>query len=254
MPATDIALPVGRIPRVGLGTWQLRGSAARTAAEAALQVGYRHIDTATMYQNEAEIGAALTASGLARDEVFLTTKIPAERISDARRVLEDSLSALGVDTVDLWLAHWPPPDIVGAWQAMRKLRDEGLARAIGVSNFDPAQIDELITATGEAPALNQIRWSPSDFDSSRLEHSRSRGVVLEGYSAFKSGALTSPAVVDIARSLDRTPAQVVLRWHIEHDVVVIPKSSKPERLASNFDVFDFGLSADQVARIDALAR
>ncbi len=253
MTSTDIALPVGRIPRVGLGTWQLRGAQARSAVVAALDVGYRHIDTATMYRNEAEIGAALVESGVDREDVFLTTKIPAENFSDARRVLTGSLSALGVDAVDLWLAHWPPSDIAGAWQAMRELRDQGLARAIGVSNYSPAQIDALIAATGEAPAVNQIRWSPSDFDGARLEHSHGVGVVLEGYSAFKSGALTDPVVVQIARSLGRTPAQVVLRWHIEHDVVVIPKSSKRERLASNFDVFDFTLNADEVARIDALA-
>lgn len=248
----DIALPAGRIPRLGLGTWQLRGSAAREAVLAALDVGYRHIDTATMYRNEAEIGRALAESGVVRDQAFLTTKIPAERFSDARRVLQESLSALGVDAVDLWLAHWPPSDIVGAWQVMRGLRDEGLARAIGVSNFAPAQVDELIAATGEAPAVNQIRWSPSDFDRARLDHSRAAGVVLEGYSAFKSGALTDPVVVEIARSLGRTPAQVVLRWHIEHDVVVIPKSSHCDRLASNLDVWDFSLSADEIARIDAL--
>jgi len=250
----DLALSVGRIPLLGLGTWQLRGSTAREAVVAALGVGYRHIDTATMYRNESEIGSAVVDSAVPRDDVFLTTKIPAEHFSDARRTLEDSLSALGVDAVDLWLAHWPPPDIVGAWQTMRDLRDDGLARAIGVSNFSPAQIDELIAATGEAPAVNQIRWSPSDFDPSRLEHSRAAGVVLEGYSAFKSGALTSPVVLEVAESMGRTPAQVVLRWHIEHEVVVIPKSSKPERLASNFDIFDFSLSADEVTRIDALAR
>ncbi|MGI8692663.1 MAG: aldo/keto reductase [Geodermatophilaceae bacterium] len=253
MTTTDIALPVGRIPRVGLGTWQLGGADARSAVVAALDVGYRHIDTATMYRNEAEIGAALVESGVARQEVFLTTKIPAEGFSDARRVLDESLSALAVDAVDLWLAHWPPSDIVAAWQTMRGLRDEGLARAIGVSNYSPAQVDALIAATGEAPAVNQIRWSPSDFDRARLEHSHAAGVVLEGYSAFKSGALTDPVVEQIARSVGRTPAQVVLRWHIEHDVVVIPKSSQRERLASNFDVFDFTLSADEVARIDALA-
>ncbi len=250
----DIALPVGRIPRVGLGTWQLSGAAARAAVVDALEIGYRHIDTATMYANEVEIGRGLAESGVARDEVFLTTKIPAEGFADARRTLEDSLSALGVEAVDLWLAHWPPSDIVSAWEIMRGLRDEGLTRAIGVSNFAPEQVDELITATGETPALNQIRWSPSDFDRQRLEHSRSAGVVLEGYSAFKSGALTDPVVVQIARLLDRTPAQVVLRWHIEHDVVVIPKSSQRERLASNFDVFGFRLSHDEVARIDALGQ
>jgi len=253
MTQTDIALSVGRIPRVGLGTWQLRGSSAYEAVTAALDIGYRHIDTAAMYRNEAEIGRGLADSGLGREQVFLTTKIQAERFADARSTLEGSLSALGVDSVDLWLAHWPPSDVVGAWQAMRGLRDNGLTRAIGVSNFSPSQIDQLIAATGEPPAVNQIRWSPSDFDRPRLEHSRSVGVVLEGYSAFKSGALREPVVVGIARSLGRTPAQVVLRWHIEHDVVVIPKSSHRERLASNFDVFDLRLSPDEVARIDALA-
>ncbi|MEJ7702510.1 MAG: aldo/keto reductase [Geodermatophilaceae bacterium] len=172
----DLALSVGRIPLLGLGTWQLRGSTAREAVVAALGVGYRHIDTATMYRNESEIGSAVADSAVPRDDVFLDHEDPGRAL--LRRPTHSGGQPprrWGSDAVDLWLAHWPPPDIVGAWQTMRDLRDDGLARAIGVSNFSPAQIDELIAATGEAPAVNQIRWSPSDFDPSRLEHSRAGG-------------------------------------------------------------------------------
>jgi len=251
---TDLALPAGRIPLLGLGTWRLSGDSARSVARTALQLGYRHLDTATMYDNEAEIGAALAESGVPRSEVFVTTKIPAERFSGAREVLAASLAALGLDSVDLWLAHWPPDDVVSAWEAMRALRDEGLTRAIGVSNYAPAQIDELIEATGEAPAVNQIRWSPYEFDRAVLEHSRAAGVVLEGYSPFRAGGIDDPVVTGIAESQGRTPAQVVLRWHVQHGVVVIPKSANPDRLAANLDVFDFELTDEEMAAVDALAR
>ncbi len=245
------ALPVGSIPLVGLGTWRLRGAEATSVVATALELGYRHIDTATMYGNEADIGRALAGAG---SSVFLTTKLPAERASDARRTLEASLAALGVSAVDLWLAHWPPPDIVAVWSTMRLLRDEGLARAIGVSNYSVAQVDALVTATGEVPAVNQVSWNPRSADFDLLAHHRGLGVVLEGYSPLEGGAAADPVIVRIADAHRRTPEQVVLRWHLEHDIVVIPKSAHRDRLAANLALFDFELTPGEVAQIDALSR
>ncbi len=248
-PALD--LPVGSIPLVGLGTWQLRGAEATSVVATAFELGYRHVDTATIYRNEAEIGRALAGAGSA---VFVVTKVPADRASEARRTLEASLTALGVPAVDLWLSHQPPTDIVALWSTMRDLRDEGLTRAIGVSNYSTAQVDALIEATGEAPAVNQVSWNPHRADFDLLAHHRAAGVVVEGYSPLKGGAADHPVVQEIAAAYRRTPAQVVLRWHVEHDIVVIPKSARRERLAENLALFDFALTPEEIARIDALSR
>lgn len=245
----------GAIPLLGFGTWQMHGDEAQGAVRAALDVGYRHIDTATMYRNEAEVGRALRESGVPREDVFLTTKLPPERAGSERQTIEESLSGLGVDAVDLWLIHWPPNSAgVDTWRAMLALREEGLARAVGVSNYSPDEIDELIDATGEAPAVNQIKWSPFLFDRARLEHSRERGVALEGYSPFRSADMDDPVLAEIGRNHGRTPAQVILRWHLQHEIVVIPKSARRERIESNFDVEGFSLDDDEIARIDALGR
>jgi 2,5-diketo-D-gluconate reductase A len=243
-----------RMPLLGFGTWQLTGRPAYEGVKHALAVGYRHLDTATMYENENEVGRALRDSGVPREEVFVTTKLPPGRANRARRTIEASLRALGLDQVDLWLIHWPPggdarPDV---WRELLDIRDEGLTRAVGVSNYSTDQLDELSGATGEAPAVNQIRWSPSLYDAATVREHRERGVVLEGYSPFRAGNLRDPALAEIASAHGVTPAQVVLRWHLEHGVVVIPKSARPERIEGNFDVFGFSLSEDEVARIDAL--
>lgn len=207
-----------------------------------------------MYRNESEVGRAVRDSAVARADVFITTKLPPERAGEIRRTLEDSLRALGTDYVDLWLIHWPPrggasPDV---WSEFVKVRDEGLCRTIGVSNYSVAQIDELVRATGERPAVNQVPWSPADHDPEILQATRSRGVVLEGYSPLKGTRLKDPVLADIAARCEVTPAQVVLRWHLEHGIVVIPKSARPERIAQNFDLGGFSLTLDEVARIDAL--
>lgn len=251
-----VPLPTGdSMPLVGLGTWQLRGDGARQAVGWALEAGYRHLDTAAIYGNEAAVGDALRESGVPRDEVFVTTKLKPDERDEARKALSHSLDLLGLDTVDLWLLHWPPGGDadVRAWEAMLTLREEGLARAVGVSNFGPDDLDRLVDATGEAPAVNQVKWSPQRFDAERLAHSRRLGTVLEGYSPFKAGTLDDPALLEIADAHGVTPAQVVVRWHIEHGVVVIPKSAHRERIESNADVWAFSLSDDEVARIDALA-
>ncbi|MDP9396458.1 MAG: aldo/keto reductase [Actinomycetota bacterium] len=254
-PRTVSLVTGAEMPLLGLGTWQLRGDAAREAVLAALDAGYRHLDTATMYGNEREIGEALRESGLPREEIFLTTKLPPQQAGRERQTLEASLAALGLDAVDLWLIHWPPGGAgVPVWRAFLDLQAEGRTRAVGVSNYSPAQIDELVRETGVAPAVNQIEWSPFLFDEARLAHSRAQGVVLEGYSPFKSARLDSPVLVEIAARHGKTPAQVIVRWHVEHEVVVIPKSARRERIVANADVWDFSLSADDVAALDALGR
>jgi 2,5-diketo-D-gluconate reductase A len=250
-----VELPGGvSMPLLGFGTWQISGEQAYDAVKHALAVGYRHIDTATMYANEDQVGRALRDSGLPRGEVFVTTKLPPRQAGRARRTIEESLRALGTDHVDLWLIHWPPTGRAGpdTWRELLAARDDGLARAVGVSNFSTDQLDELIEATGEAPAVNQIRWSPPLYDAATVREHRERGVVLEGYSPFRAGNLRDPALAGIAAAHGVTPAQVVLRWHLEHGIVVIPKSARPERIESNFDIFGFSLSEDEVARIDAL--
>lgn len=243
-----------RIPLLGFGTWRLTGEEAYASVSHALAVGYRHIDTATMYENEAEVGRALRDSGIPRDEIFLTTKLPPSLAGRERAAIDASLRALGTDHVDLWLVHWPPAGQARpeTWREFLAIRDEGLTRAVGVSNYSTAQIDELVTATGETPSVNQVKWSPSLFDPVRLRELRDRGVVLEGYSPFRSGNLRDGVLAGIAGAHGVDPAQVVLRWHLQHGIVVIPKSAHQQRITSNFDVFGFDLSEDEVARIDAL--
>jgi 2,5-diketo-D-gluconate reductase A len=186
----------------------------------------------------------------------VTTKLHPRDAGRERKTLEASLRALGTEYVDLWLVHWPPargasPQV---WKQFLALRDEGMAHAVGVSNYDLAELDELAGATGEAPQVNQIRWGPTLYDPHELEEHRRRDVVLEGYSPFKTTDLRHPVLAETARRLGVTPAQVVVRWHVEHGVVVIPKSATPERIESNFDVFGFSLDDEDVRRIDGLSK
>jgi 2,5-diketo-D-gluconate reductase A len=246
----------GTMPLVGLGTWQMTGARCQAAVAHALAVGYRHIDTAAMYRNEREVGRAVRDSGLPRAEVFVTTKLAPGDVGRERRAIEASLRALGMDYVDLWLVHWPPRgrSLVSAWKEVLAVRDEGLARAAGVSNHSIRQLDELAAATGETPQVNQIPWAPALYDADLVVGHRRRGVVVEGYSPFKNTNLRHPVLAEIAAAHGVTPAQVVLRWHVDHQVVVIPKSATPERIAANFDVFGFSLSDEELRRIDGLSR
>lgn len=254
VPDDAAALPSGRsMPLLGFGTWRLEGDSAQACVEEALGAGYRHLDTATIYGNETEVGAGLRASGLDRDEVFVTTKCPPDRASDARGVLEESLSMLGLDAVDLWLVHWPPADPVAMWEVFLQAQSDGLVRDVGVSNFSLEQLDQVTRATGVAPAVNQVKWSPLLFDRAVLSGHVDRGIVLEGYSGLKGGTLDHPVVTGIAARLGRAPAQVVNRWHLEHGIVTIPKSATPERIRSNADL-GFALSVDDMAALDALGQ
>jgi diketogulonate reductase-like aldo/keto reductase len=241
------------MPMVGFGTWRLSGQEAYDAVAFALEIGYRHIDTATMYRNEGEVGRAVRDSAVPRADVFITTKLPSERRNRIRQTLEESLSALGTDYLDLWLIHWPPggaaPDV---WAEFIKARDEGLTREIGVSNYSITQIDELTRATGETPAVNQIPWSPKHYDASVLDEHKTRGVVLEGYSPLKGTRLKDKTLTEIAARYGVTPAQVVLRWNLEHGVVVIPKSAHRDRIAENFALDGFQLNPAEVVAIDEI--
>jgi len=244
------------MPLLGFGTWQIRGESAYQAVRAALDAGYRHLDTATMYGNQDEVGRALADSGVPRDEVFVTTKLPPERAGRERATLTESLRQLRVDAVDLWLIHWPPSRgrSVKVWQEFVELRDAGLARAIGVSNFDLDEIDELTKATGETPAVNQIRFGPTLWNPALVEGHRARDVVVEGYSPFKTTNLHDPVLTRIAALHGVDPARVVLRWHVQHEVVVIPKSKTAARIATNFDISGFELTAEEMRAIDGLGR
>ena len=250
-----VTLPGGvAMPLLGFGTWQARGDDAYRAVRRALEVGYRHIDTAAAYGNESEVGRAVRDSGLPRDEIFVTTKLRAEDAANAPQEIRNSLRNLGLERIDLWLIHWPvkgqasPP----TWQHLRDARDAGLTRTIGVSNYSLDQLDELADATGEIPAVNQIPWGPTRNDPTLLAGHAARGVALEGYSPLRNADLDSPVLKEIAGEHGVTPAQVVLRWHLDHGVVVIPKSVHDERIATNGDLFGFSLTADELARIDAL--
>jgi 2,5-diketo-D-gluconate reductase A len=245
----------GEMPMLGFGTWRLRGRQACESVRDALRTGYRHIDTASMYANEDEVGRALRASGVDRQEVFITTKLRPADAGRERAALRASLRALGTGYVDLWLVHWAPRGRTGrhVWHEFLALRDEGKTRAVGVSNYSIAQIDDLTEATGEAPAVNQVHWNPARYDAGFLAANRERGVAVEGYSPLKETDLADPVLTEIAGAHQVTAAQVVLRWHIDHQITVIPRSSDPGRIAANFDIFSFSLDPDEVERIDGLA-
>ena len=255
VPHDSAALPSGAaMPLLGFGTWQITGATATTAVRAALGAGYRHLDTATVYRNEAEVGAGLADSGVDRDEVFVTTKCPPRNTGRAIETLRKSLDGLRTDHVDLWLVHWPGGEgaDLDLWQEFVQARGEGLTRDIGVSNYSLDQLDELTKETGETPAVNQVEWSPLLFDRAVLDGHRDRGVVLEGYSALRGGTLDHPVIAGVAGRHGRSTAQVIVRWHLQHGVVVIPKSEKEERIVANAQVGDFTLSEQDMAEIDAL--
>ena len=256
VPAGVSLGPGVTMPMVGFGTWRLRGNAAYEPVRYALQAGYRHLDTATMYRNEAGVGRAIRDSGVDRADIFITTKLPPGNAGREQATIDSSLRDLGTDHVDLWLIHWPPGRGASArvWEQFIKIRDAGLTRAIGVSNYSPAQIDELARTTGERPAVNQIPWSIPQYDPGLLAAHGERGVQVEGYSSLKGTNLRDRTIAEIAGRHAAEPAQVVLRWHLQHGIVVIPKSSHQDRIASNFALSGFSLDGAEMARLDALSR
>jgi 2,5-diketo-D-gluconate reductase A len=255
VPDDALALTEGRrMPLLGFGTWQIKGGTAVRATSTALEAGYRHLDTALVYGNEGEVGRALAESGVRREDVFLTTKCPPNRAGSGLSAVRESLDRLQTEYLDLWLIHWPGEGAANAdlWGEFVEAREAGHVRDIGVSNFDGALLDEVTKATGVTPAVNQIEWSPLLFDAEVVADHRSRGIVLEGYSALRGGTLQHPVVVGIAERLCRTPAQVIIRWHLQHQIVVIPKSVNTDRIRSNADVAGFSLTDEDMAALDAL--
>ncbi len=250
-----VSIKDARMPLLGFGTWQIPNADAPEAIATALEAGYRHIDTATGYRNEAGIGIGLRTANLPRESVFLTTKMPPDNVGRERGTLEQSLTKLGVDFVDLWLVHWPPNRRAtpAAWEEFVRARSDGLTRSIGVSNYSLSQIDELTDATGVTPAVNQIRWGTSVYDPSVVSGLAQRGVVLEGYSPFKTSNLDDPALLEIASRYDASAAQIVVAWHVTHGFVVIPKSVHKERIVANAAGARIELTADEVAKIDDLS-
>ena len=254
-PDQTTPLPGGvQMPLLGFGTWQITGDDCRTAVRWALEAGYRHLDTAHVYGNEGEVGAGLRDSGIGRDELFITTKMPGGRHGQEDRILRESLDKLGTDQLDLWLIHWPDHGKadVAMWEALVDAQKNGRTRAIGVSNYTLDMIDEIVAATGVSPAVNQIEWSPLLFDRAVLDGHRERGIVVEGYSALRGGTLDHPTIERIAQAHGKSTAQVIVRWHLQHGVVVIPKSVRQERIVANAQVGDFELTDDEMSEVDAL--
>ncbi|MYX38848.1 MULTISPECIES: aldo/keto reductase [unclassified Streptomyces] len=258
-PTPDITLNNGvTMPQLGFGVFQVPDADTAAAVTAALENGYRSIDTAAIYGNEAGVGQALAASGVARDELFVTTKLwnGDQGYDSTLAAFDASLAKLGLDHVDLYLIHWPAPardTYLDTWRAFEKIHAEGRARAIGVSNFQPAHLQRIIDNSDVVPAVNQVELHPQLQQSElRAFHAR-HGIATEAWSPLAQGAvLSDPVVTGIADRLGRTPAQVILRWHLQLGNVVIPKSVTPERIRQNIDVFDFALSDADIAAITAL--
>ncbi|HEY2258673.1 MAG TPA: aldo/keto reductase [Solirubrobacteraceae bacterium] len=246
------------IPQLGFGVFQVPTEETAEAVRHALATGYRSIDTAAAYGNEAEVGEATRSSGLDREQLFVTTKLwNGDHGRDrARRALEASLERLGYDYVDLYLIHWPVPSqdlYVETWRALTEFKAEGLTRSIGVSNFQIAHLERIIDETGVTPSVNQIELHPQLQQREMRDFHEEHEILTEAWSPLGQGAvLDDPTIVEIASELDRTPAQVVLRWHIELGNVVIPKSVTPARIEENFEIFDFELGDELIGRLEEL--
>ncbi|WP_043644097.1 aldo/keto reductase [Nocardioides alkalitolerans] len=246
------------MPQVGFGVFQVPDAETHAAVATALEAGYRSIDTATVYGNEAGVGSAIKESGIARDDLFVTTKLwnSDQGREEPLAAIDRSLELLGLDAVDLYLIHWPAPGrgaYQAAWQALEEIHASGRAKAIGVSNFLPEHLDALTALGGTVPAVNQIELHPALQQRDAVARNQALGIVTEAWSPLAQAAvLTDPAVTSIAERLGRTPAQVVLRWHLQHGRVVIPKSVTPSRIKENLDVAGFELTDADLVSIDAL--
>ena len=249
-----------RIPQVGYGVFKVPADDTRRAVLEAFELGYRHIDTAAIYGNEEGVGAAIAESGIPRDELFITTKLWNDRHDgdEPRAALGESLDKLGLDAVDLYLVHWPTPardNYVHAWERLIDLREQGLTRSIGVANFLVPHLERIIAETGVAPVLDQIELHPAYQQREVVEWALARGIRIEAWGPLGQGKydlFSVPAVADAAAAHGKTPAQVVLRWHLDKGNIVFPKSVRRDRLAENIDIVDFALTDDEIAAIDAV--
>ncbi len=250
------------IPQLGFGVFQVPPEQTADTVTKAFEVGYRHIDTAQMYGNEQEVGVAIANADIPRDELYVTSKLNNgfHAPDDARRAFDDTMAKLGLDQIDLFLIHWPltavDPDLyVETWKTMAEFVADGRARSIGVSNFQPAHLDRLVQETGVIPAVNQIEVHPYFANEEARGASLRHGIEIEAWSPIAQGAVLDDEVIGkIAAAHGKSPAQVTLRWHVERGDIVFPKSMSAERMAENFDIFDFELSVDEVAEITALDR
>jgi 2,5-diketo-D-gluconate reductase A len=253
------------IPQLGFGVFQVDPDETQRVVEQALEIGYRHIDTAQMYRNEEGVGRAIAASGLARDDLYVTTKLNNgfHEPDRARRAFDDSLARLGLDHVDLFLIHWPLPTLYGGdfettWRTLAEFSaqwGDGRATSIGVSNFEPAHLQRIVEDSGHVPAVNQVEVHPYFGNEAVRAANASHGVATEAWSPIAQGAvLDDPTIGAIAQRLGRTPAQITLRWHVQRGDIVFPKSVNPERMRENFALFDFELTADDMSAITGLDR
>jgi 2,5-diketo-D-gluconate reductase A len=250
------------IPQLGFGVFQIEPGDTAEAVSEALQVGYRHIDTAEMYGNEKEVGEAIRDFGLDRGEVYVTSKLnnAFHEPQDAREAFDRTLSELGFDYVDLFLIHWPLPtlyngDFVSTWKTLEEFRRDGRARSIGVSNFQVDHLEQLATETDTVPAVNQIEVHPYFTNDAVREYGQEHGIATEAWSPIaQGGVLEDPTITEIADTVGKTPAQVVLRWHIQLGNIIFPKSVTPSRMQENFEIFDFELGSDDMEAISGLDR
>ncbi|MGB7448388.1 MAG: aldo/keto reductase [Ornithinimicrobium sp.] len=248
------------IPQLGFGVFQIPPEDTKEAVLKAFEIGYRHIDTAQMYGNEKQVGEAIAESGLAREDIFVTTKLNNNnhRPDDVRSSLDESLSKLGLDHVNLFLIHWPMPgeydgDFVSTWKTMVELRDAGKITSVGVSNFEPDHLDRIVSETGQTPVINQIEVHPYFANDTARHATAKHGALVEAWSPIAQGdVLGDDTLRTIADDVNRSTAQVALRWHIQRGDIIFPKSVTPKRIESNFALFDFELDEDQMSRISQL--
>lgn len=247
-----------KIPQLGLGVFKVETNETERIVLEAFETGYRHIDTASYYENEAEVGAAVAKSGIDRDDIFVTTKLWNSDQGRPYEAFNESLDKLGFDAVDLYLIHWPQPmfgEALGAWKALIDIAESGRAKSIGVSNFEIEHLEEIISETGVVPVVNQIELHPLHQRKELVEFCAKHDIKVESWgplSQGKSDLLERPTLREIADAHGKTPAQVVLRWHVQQDRIIFPKTSRPERMIENAQLFDFELSAAEIAVIDAM--
>lgn len=242
------------MPILGLGVYGMHGAEAENAVGNALEAGYRHIDTAALYRNEREVGRAIRASGIPREEIFVTTKLFPTGFFRPESAFHESLQKLGLDYIDLYLIHWPAPGKSNAWKTLEQIHDRGLVRSIGVSNYTREHLEDMLSYARILPAVNQVEFHPFHHDLTLVEYCQSNNIVFEAHTPInRARAMDDPTINAIAKKIGRTYAQVVLRWEVQRDIAVIPKSIHKERIIENSNIFDFELEDDDMKLIDGLS-